>query len=241
MNHQIQSSLLVQLARANKGILKQKSSLLGTLQTKFGTDKTIELFTKKCSIVQASIGQHYRHSMDHVELAALVAFASINKQEMGLGHLSSTVNNNDKSAVMNKTMDEEPITINYDLRVRGGTLEKDVEEAKRRIDSVHEILDQVENSAITCSPTIHGKDLLTCTEETVYASFMLTGDSGDPEMRLTSTIGRELGFAAHHALHHLAMVKIIAIHTIGLKDEELGLGFGKAPSTIRFESGARAD
>ena len=72
-----------------------------------------------------------------------------------------------------------------------------------------------------------------------YASFMLSGDASDPEMRLTSTIGRELGFAAHHALHHLAMVKVICIHTIGLEDKELGLDFGKAPSTIRFDNKQR--
>jgi hypothetical protein len=57
----------------------------------------------------------------------------------------------------------------------------------------------------------------------------------DAEMDLSSTIGRELGFAAHHAIHHLAMVKIIAIHTLGLDENELPNGFGMAPSTVRFE------
>jgi hypothetical protein len=203
-------NLLINLIRANQGILKQKLSLLETLQAKYGSQKTTDLFTKICPIVQASIGQHYRHSMDHLELVALVASA---RNEMG-----STVGSGD--------IKMEPITLNYDLRVRGGTLETDVEEAKKRIDSVFHVLGQIE---------IDASDQNKVVEEKVYASFMLSGDSKDPEMSLTSTIGRELGFAAHHALHHLAMVKVIATHTVGLENEELGSGFGKAPSTIRFE------
>jgi hypothetical protein len=48
-------------------------------------------------------------------------------------------------------------------------------------------------------------------------------------------VERELGFAAHHAIHHLAMVKIIAETTLKLTPDELPIDFGKAPSTIVFE------
>lgn len=63
----------------------------------------------------------------------------------------------------------------------------------------------------------------------VRVRVMLTGDG--EEIELASTLGRELAFAAHHAVHHHAMIKSIA--------EEFGEAtpgeFGKAPSTINFE------
>ena len=37
------------------------------------------------------------------------------------------------------------------------------------------------------------------------------------------------------AIHHLAMVRIICVQTVGLSDDELPEGFGRAPSTILFE------
>jgi hypothetical protein len=62
--------------------------------------------------------------------------------------------------------------------------------------------------------------------------------SGDPmEFQLPSTVERELGFAAHHAIHHLAIVKVITQETLQLPQELLPKDFGKAPSTINFESG----
>ncbi len=63
----------------------------------------------------------------------------------------------------------------------------------------------------------------------VRVRVMLAADGAEAEF--TSTLGRELAFAAHHAIHHHAMIKAIA--------EELGLkvpcGFGMAPSTMNFE------
>ena len=55
------------------------------------------------------------------------------------------------------------------------------------------------------------------------------------EMGLNSTIGRELGFVLHHAIHHMAMCKIIATKTLKFEENELPIGFGKAPSTLIFE------
>ena len=64
----------------------------------------------------------------------------------------------------------------------------------------------------------------------VTVRVMLTGDGCEAD--LPSTFGRELVFAAHHAVHHHAMIKSIA--------EEFGARvpaeFGKAPSTLNFES-----
>lgn len=58
---------------------------------------------------------------------------------------------------------------------------------------------------------------------------MLNGHGEEAE--LNSTLGRELAFAAHHAVHHQAMLGAIAAeHGI-----ELASDFGKAPSTINHE------
>lgn len=61
----------------------------------------------------------------------------------------------------------------------------------------------------------------------VRVRVMLTGDGLHAE--LASTLGRELAFAAHHAVHHHAMLSAIAA--------EFGIAthpeFGKAPGTIQ--------
>jgi hypothetical protein len=53
---------------------------------------------------------------------------------------------------------------------------------------------------------------------------------------LPSTLGRELAFATHHALHHHAMMKFIA-DSFGLPTPA---DFGKAPSTLEHERRASA-
>lgn len=59
--------------------------------------------------------------------------------------------------------------------------------------------------------------------------------AGGDEAELGSTLGRELAFAAHHAIHHHAMMAAIA--------GELGVsvpdGFGRAPSTLHHERAPR--
>lgn len=49
---------------------------------------------------------------------------------------------------------------------------------------------------------------------------------------LGSTVGRELAFAAHHALHHHAMMKFIADSFGCITPAD----FGKAPSTVHHEN-----
>jgi len=135
---------------------------------------------------------------DHIELAALIA--------------SST--SPDAASQSRK--------LYYDLRVRGGTLEKDMMESRKRILNVVETfqsINQDDTNLVTCPITPY---------------FNLSADSNE-EIGLPSTIGRELGFVAHHAIHHMALVKIIAVKTFGIDESEMPNGFGRAPSTIIFE------
>jgi hypothetical protein len=193
------TAIMRALLKSNLAILSQKIALLDLLVAKHGATQASDVFQKKCPIVGASIGQHYRHSMDHVELAALVASSALEQQQQQLGEL------------------------HYDLRVRGGTLEKDLAESRKRLSDVTDVFTSL-NTAIG--------DAHSATPVTAY--FNLSVDD-DGEIGLPSTIERELGFTAHHAIHHLAMVRIICLQTIGLSEDELPQGFGRAPSTILFD------
>jgi hypothetical protein len=203
---------LSKLCQSNVGLLSQKLGLMQAMTVKHGSDKAKEFFQMKCPLVKASVGQHFRHSLDHMELAAKVASSSS----------SST------TAIAE---------LHYDLRERGCTSEHDMDAAAERIFNVIHMLEAV--SIMDEQNQSQSQNQQTQTqnqkqhEHPVHAYFMLSGDA-DTEYALASSVGRELGFAAHHAIHHLALVKLIATQTIGLSEEDLPAGFGKAPSTIRF-------
>ncbi len=228
MSNKLPQLLLTSLIQTNKAILSQKLSLLNILESKYGVEELPKFFLYQCPIVKASIGQHYRHSMDHIELAALVASTRFDD--------TYNVNKSDTTCMNNNIS-----ILRYDLRVRGGTLEKNVHEAKKRIELVTNVLDDIlpsialQNKTSTTHHNENDTSYLTITNQKVKAAFMLSSSSSDGEMELESTIGRELGFVAHHAIHHMAMVKIIALQTLGIEEDELPLNFGKAPSTVRFE------
>jgi hypothetical protein len=210
-------STLRQLYRANLGIIRQKLGLLEGMKQQFGTDKAKDLFCRPCPIVKASIGQHIRHSMDHMELVAKAA-----------GNATQ------------KTTPESP-ELHYDLRLRGGTDETDLVEAEKRILNVQSMLlqldqlkDPVQEAGEPSSSTTHQQNTEDPTAVDIDAFFMLSGDP--EEFKLPSTISRELGFAAHHGIHHLAMIKIIALESLQLDPDLLPSDFGRAPSTIVHDS-----
>merc|ERR1712150_146671 len=147
-----------------------------------------------------------RHSMDHIELAASAAFTLQEKQSQKI------------------TL---PPELYYDLRVRGAQYETDIKESRNRIMNVNNIFDQflLDDSKHTKHNHDSGAD--------VIAHFTLSADDGE-NFGLKSSIGRELAFGVHHAIHHLALVKIIALHHIQLKEYDLPPNFGMAPSTIQY-------
>ena len=205
------NNILQPLIKSNVALLSQKIGLLDVLVARGSISVASEQFSKICPLVGASIGQHYRHSMDHIELAALVA--------------SSVVKDSSSSS------SQVAAELHYDLRVRGGTLEKDLELSRQRIVDVVDILQSLQpnekDESITTTTTAISNSPIT-------AYFNLSADSTD-EIGLPSTVGRELGFAAHHAIHHMAMCKVIAVQTLGVNEEELPYGFGRAPSTLLFD------
>jgi hypothetical protein len=194
-------SLLNSLCRANQGILKQKLALMQVLMDKHGSAQAQELYTTPCPIVKATMGQHIRHSMDHVERAITCA-----QQQ--------------------QPQRQQKSTIHYDLRERDTVDEHDWVAADARIHRVGALLEDLSKTHSIIVPN-----------QPVDAFFMLSGDSST-EYCLPSTIARELGFAAHHAIHHMAMVKIIATNPAvgGLKDADLPADFGRAPSTVSYQN-----
>lgn len=101
-------------------------------------------------------------------------------------------------------------------------------ESRKRIVGVIDIFQSLQTVS---SDNDDGNALIS---SSVTSYFNLNADS-NTEIGLPSTIGRELGFVAHHAIHHMALVKIIATKTLNIKEGELPNGFGKAPSTILFD------
>eukprot|EP01083_Nonionella_stella_P186015 679974_1 len=109
------TGILQPLINSNLALLTQKIALLDLLVARYGGIAASEKFAMVCPVVSASVGQHYRHSMDHVELATLVASSA--------GAPSSRVGE-----------------LHYDLRVRGGTLETDLGLSRKRIVDVANVL-----------------------------------------------------------------------------------------------------
>lgn len=104
--------------------------------------------------------------------------------------------------------------IDYDHRARGGSVETNPADALRAIGSLRDRLASLRDDELA---------------RPVRVRVMLSGSGEQAEA--ASTMGRELAFAFHHAVHHQAMIRAIA--------EEVGHtvpeGFGKAPDTIRHE------
>ena len=203
-------SLLQNLCRANQGILRQKLNLMEILQKRHGPLEALQLYQKFCPIVKATIGQHMRHSVDHVERAVIHAAATIK----------------------NAGDDDE---IHYDTRKRNTPDERDWYLMEARIRSIEEQLQD-----LSSSEDVGASEAIVL--QPVNACFMLSGDN-DQEFCIPSTVGRELAFAAHHAIHHLALIKIIATcrHVGQLNDDDLPSDFGRAPSTVNFDRAVTAE
>lgn len=198
------SPLLKVLCNTNRQILRQKIDLISLLREKHTQDLFVnELFCKQCPIVKASIGQHYRHSLDHIERA--------------------TSSFGDNIAHNN-------FIINYDERSRQTPDENSFFESIKRMEGIMLKLDRIEEMS--------GNGVIN-EEDPVDVAFILDSAQGNSSTltKIPSTVSRELAFAAHHAIHHLSMVRIIATckHVGQLSEDSMPSDFGKAPSTVEFE------
>lgn len=109
--------------------------------------------------------------------------------------------------------------IDYDHRERGTVIERDRMAAIERLRSLSSQFSSLDEERLHAS--VHVR--------------IMTSSNGT-ETELGSTLGRELAFATHHAIHHFAMIASIAAEQyVKVPD-----GFGKAPSTAHHEDRLRA-
>jgi len=104
--------------------------------------------------------------------------------------------------------------LDYDRRVRGGSVETDRREALREIEALRRGLAAIESRSA---------------DEPVRIRVMLAGDGA--EAVLDSSLAREIAFATHHGGHQPAMNRAIAQEHGAPVDGD----FGKAPSTLHHE------
>lgn len=104
--------------------------------------------------------------------------------------------------------------IDYDHRDRETPIEQD---PKAALDAIAQLTETIRNYNASAL------------NDAVRIEVMLSGAGDCAELR--STLARELAFAAHHAVHHAAMLKAIALE-FGFQTPET---FGVAPSTLNYE------
>jgi hypothetical protein len=108
--------------------------------------------------------------------------------------------------------------LNYDHRERGTLVENDCFAA---LNATRELCAGYQRLSVDCL----SRELnVTC--KTSYAS---NGSQVSP-----STVGREIMYVVAHAVHHYALIGIMA----GLMGLQMPAGFGVAPSTVKFQSEA---
>ncbi len=108
-----------------------------------------------------------------------------------------------------------PTTIAYDVRDRGTSVETDLAAARQEIDRLMQEVQALPDAALATP---------------VQAAFVLSAEG--EQAALASTLGRELGFCTHHAIHHNALIRAIA-NDLGIK-AQLPPDFGLAPSTTHY-------
>ena len=106
--------------------------------------------------------------------------------------------------------------LNYDHRERGTLVEHDRFAALNATRELREAYERLE-------PELSLRTLrVTC--KTSYAT---NGSQAAP-----STVGREIMYVVAHAVHHYALIGIMA----GMMGLKMPAGFGVAPSTVKFQS-----
>jgi hypothetical protein len=125
----------------------------------------------------------------------------------------------DASGLDAAASDPHPPEIDYDHRERDVPMESSRAAALARLGAVRARIESIDG-APSCAAVL---------DTPVRVRVMVAGDGAETSLR--STLGRELAFATHHAVHHQAMMKTIA----GEFGIQAAPDFGRAPSTLCHE------
>lgn len=188
-------------------ILDQQKQLLHSLEDR--------MYTFQSPLFEASVGQHTRHSLDHLR-KPLEAFAAANA---------------DASA---------PLLIRYDRRERNTAIETDRHAAIEQIETLQATIRSMGTTHshtlslyLEDGPSLIDRDAVEDQQvacKRVQAAFMLSA-SGQ-EFIFDSTLTREMAFSVHHCIHHNALSKVLLKHHF--PQVQVPPSFGMAPSTLNF-------
>jgi len=109
----------------------------------------------------------------------------------------------------------DPVSIDYNVRRRGHNVERSIDVAKQEISELIEWLFALPFNQLNKTVNVESEVLLTQTHVE----------------EVSSTLARELTFAALHATHHFAMAKVVA----SLRGVEADSKFGVAPATATYQ------
>lgn len=110
--------------------------------------------------------------------------------------------------------------VEYDHRARDPLLQTQSAVTKRKLESIIQTLRDLGAGVPKSYPP-------TMPMTTIFNS----GDEGEFEFETGSTLGRELIFVSHHAIHHYAILSRYCAEAGVVVDAN----FGKAPATIAYE------
>lgn len=109
----------------------------------------------------------------------------------------------------------DPYHIDYNVRRRGHEVERNLHIAKQEIKELCEWLFHLPNRILNLPVAVETEVMLSQTQVE----------------EVSSTLSRELTFAALHATHHFAMAKVVA----SLRGVTLDAQFGVAPATATYQ------
>jgi hypothetical protein len=201
-----------------------------------------EVLKFQCPLLGASVGQHVRHSLDHVRKTVDACLVQ---------HTRSSLSPPQQAG---------PLIVAYDERARGTAVEEHLVSAEREVASLRSCLDELAQRR-----GVSARDLaalpLVVRFAMAPAAVAATGHGHDGQaekhlaegvavshLDVPSNAAREMVFAAHHAIHHQASILAIvkrneAQVAPGLLAALLDLApdFGKAPSTMAFQKALKQE
>jgi len=108
--------------------------------------------------------------------------------------------------------------VNYDVRQRNTPMETNIQSAKEAMENLIAKLNEFNELQLRSEDPI-----------------VVNAVTPDRQI-LQSSLGREIWFAAHHAIHHWAMVRVVAAE----QDIKVDDSFGVAPSTLLYRGSEAA-
>ncbi|KAG0664459.1 hypothetical protein C6P46_001504 [Rhodotorula mucilaginosa] len=180
----------------------------------------------------STVGKHIRHLVDHYRLlldglvqAGAAAGASS----------SDDLNVDDGRLIVEQAAPLAPLRVNYDIRLRNGDVESDHAAC---LDSLRQLKARLSRET--------GRGRAVDPERAVR----LTATT-PVEVQVSTTFARELWFASFHAVHHFALIRVIAAGELGVDgraSRELYLSHreeefesrGSAAHAVESEAGRRA-